>query len=352
MKQNISSSEMRSGPPLRPLMAAQTGLPSNVRRGARGLRIPWRDQVAGMLFAAPYLVGAALFLILPLCIAAYYSFCHYTMLQPPIWVGLRNYFSLLHDQSFHKALINTIIYAGASLPLTLVASVALAILLNMQVRGQAVYRTIIFLPSLVPLVATGVLWGWLLNSDKGLVNYLLAPVVRLVGHLLAATAGLVGASPRDVQSLRGLSPPVWLTDPRWAMPVIIFLSLWGIGQTVVIFLAGLQDIPRELYEAANMDGAGTFQRLRHVTLPMLSPVIFFNLIMGVIGSWQVFDLPYVMTQGGPDKTTLFYSMYVFNAGMKQLRMGAASAMAIVQLCIILLLTALAFWSARKWVHYT
>ncbi len=352
MKKNISPTEKQAPPPNAELSAARTGAASHAGGASRGLRIHRRDQAAGMLFAAPYLIGAALFLVLPLCIAVYYSFCHYTMLQPPIWVGLRNYIGLLHDQSFRKALVNTIIYAAASLPLTLAASVALAILLNMQVRGQAIYRTIIFLPSLVPLVATGVLWGWLLNSDKGLVNYLLEPVVRLVGRVLAAIVGLLGASPGEVHALRGLSPPVWLADPHWAMPVIIFLSLWGIGQTVVIFLAGLQDIPRELYEAANMDGAGTFQRLRHVTLPMLSPVIFFNLIMGVIGSWQVFDLPYVMTQGGPDKTTLFYSMYVFNAGMKQLRMGAASAMAIVQLCIILLLTAVAFWSARKWVHYT
>lgn len=352
MNANSHPTENQAKPQKTELRAAAATAPAHAQRAAGGQRVHWREQAAGMLFAAPYLVGAVLFLLMPLCIAVYYSFCHYTMLQPPIWVGLRNYFGLLHDQSFRKALVNTIIYAAASLPLTLVVSVALAILLNMQLRGQAIYRTIIFLPSLVPLVATGVVWGWLLNSDKGLVNYLLEPAVRLVGHILAGAAGLLGASPADVRALRGLSPPVWLADPHWAMPVIIFLSLWGIGNTVVIFLAGLQDIPRELYEAANMDGAGTFQRLRHVTLPMLSPVIFFNLIMGVIGSWQVFDLPYVMTQGGPDKSTLFYSMYVFSAGMKQLRMGAASAMAIVQLVIILLLTALAFWSAKKWVHYT
>ena len=311
-----------------------------------------REQVAGMLFALPYIIGVIFFLIIPLILAVYYSFCHYTMLQPPIWIGLRNYIGLLHDHSFRRAMLNTIIYAAISLPLTLALSIGLAILLNQPLRSQALYRTIIFLPSLVPLVATGVIWGWLLNSDKGLVNYLLAPLLHGIGGLLAMLFGSLGAGSSIIHSLRSLSPPVWLADPHWAMGAIIFIGLWGIGQTVVIFLAGLQDIPRELYEAANMDGACGIQRLIHVTLPMLSPVIFFNLIMGIIGSWQVFDLPYVMTQGGPDKSTLFYSMYVFSAGMRQLRMGAASAMAVIQLLIILLLTALAFWSARKWVHYS
>ncbi len=330
------------------------GTPFTTNRAGRRTAEPvrWGDQAAGMLFAAPYLAGVAIFLILPLGMAVYYSFCHYTMLQPPIWTGLQNYIGLLHDQSFRTALINTIVYAAASLPLTLVMSLGLAILLNCPIRGQAVYRTIIFLPSLVPLVAAGVIWGWLLNSDKGLVSYLLAPVLHTAGGLLAAAASWAGAGRDTVTALQRLAPPVWLADPHWAMPVIIFLGLWSIGQTVVIFLAGLQDIPHELYEAAELDGAGALQRLRHVTLPMLSPVIFFNLIMGIIGSWQVFDLPYVMTQGGPDKSTLFYSMYVFSAGMEQLRMGPACAMAMVQLFIILLLTALAFWSAKRWVHYT
>ena len=159
------------------------GTPFTTNRAGRRTAEPvrWGDQAAGMLFAAPYLAGVAIFLILPLGMAVYYSFCHYTMLQPPIWTGLQNYIGLLHDQSFRTALINTIVYAAASLPLTLVMSLGLAILLNCPIRGQAVYRTIIFLPSLVPLVAAGVIWGWLLNSDKGLVSYLLAPLLHTAG---------------------------------------------------------------------------------------------------------------------------------------------------------------------------
>ncbi len=311
-----------------------------------------REQLAGMTFAAPYIVGVALFLIFPLAMSLYYSFCNYSMLQPPLWIGWANYRHLLTDHAFHTALVNTILYAAISVPFTLALSLLLAILLNQPIRGQAIYRTIVFLPSLVPLVASALIWQWLFNADKGLINASLQPVLHNLGQdVLAPIAAAIGAEPSTIMSLRHLSPPVWLGSPHWAMAAIIFISFWGVGQTVVIFLAGLQDVPRELHEAAQIDGAGPIRRLFSITLPMLSPVIFFNLIMGIIGSWQVFDIPYVMTGGGPGRSTLFYSMYIFSAAFNELRMGPACAMAWIQLLIILFLTVLAFASARKWVYY-
>ncbi len=311
-----------------------------------------REQWVGMAFAAPYLLGMGAFLIFPLVMSLYYSFCNYGMLQPPLWVGWTNYRHLLTDQTFHTAFWNTIIYAAISVPCTLSLSLLLAIFLNMPIRGQAFYRTIVFLPSLVPLVASALIWQWMFNADKGLINAALRPVLHLLGRdMLAPLSAAAGAGHATLQSLRHISPPVWLGNPHWAMAAIIFISFWGVGQTVIIFLAGLQDVPRELHEAAAMDGAGAIRRFFNITLPMLSPVIFFNLIMGIIGSWQVFDIPYVMTNGGPGRATLFYSMYIFEAAFDQLRMGPACAMAWIQLLIILLLTALAFASARKWVYY-
>ncbi len=315
-------------------------------------RINMRDQLAGMAFATPYLVGVAVFLIFPLAMSLYYSFCNYSMLQPPLWIGWANYRHLLTDHAFHTALYNTILYAAISVPFTLALSLLLAILLNQPIRNQAIYRTIIFLPSLVPLVASALIWQWLFNADKGLINALLRPVLHFLGRdIFAPLAGILGAGPAAVAAMRNISAPVWLGSPHWAMAAIIFISFWGVGQTVVIFLAGLQDVPRELHEAAEIDGAGAFRRFCNITLPMLSPVIFFNLIMGIIGSWQVFDIPYVMTGGGPGRSTLFYSMYIFSAAFNELRMGPACAMAWIQLLIILFLTILAFASARKWVYY-
>ncbi len=304
-----------------------------------------------MAFALPFILGVAILLIMPLGLSLYYSFCHYTMLTPPIWVGDQNYRHLLSDHAFIRALINTCIFSAVSVPLSLGWSLLLALLLNLPNRLRGIYRTIVFLPSLLPLVATAVIWRWMLSPVHGPVNLLLRKPVEFIGWCAADVAKALGAAPATIGHLQNLKPPLWLSEGRWAMATIIFLSLWGVGQTVIIFLAGLGEVPQELYESAELDGAGSWRRLRHVTIPMLTPVVFFNLVMGIIGSWQIFDLPYVMTQGGPGRATLFYSMYLFEAGFQQLRMGAACAMAWVQLLIILSLTLLAFWSARKWVHY-
>jgi multiple sugar transport system permease protein len=287
---------------------------------------PWRDLATGLAFLSPWLAGFVGLLLVPIGLSFYYSLCDYSLLQPPLYVGLDNYRDLLADEVFWKSLGNTAYYAAMALPGGLLVSLGLALALNVRTAGQSVYRTIVFLPSLVPVVASAMVWLWLFNAKLGLINSVLA--------------------------MAGVEGPGWLTDPRWAMPALAIMSLWGVGHTVVIYLAGLQDVPVELYEAAAMDGAGPWRRLWHVTLPLLSPVIFFNLVMAIIQALQVFTIPYIMTPGGnPARATYFYTMYLYDNAFTYPKMGYASAMAWIQLAIILALTALAFWSARKWVHY-
>ncbi len=211
-----------------------------------------------------------------------------------------------------------------ALPAGLLVSLGLALMLNANIRGQSVYRAIIFLPSLVPAIAAAMIWLWMYNTQFGLFNYLLG-----ILHL----------------------PPVGWLGERMAMPALALMSLWGVGNTVIIYLAGLQDVPRELLEAAEIDGAGTWRRMMSVTLPFLTPVIFFNLVMGIIGTFSVFTIPYIMTQGGPNNATYFFTYFNYDQAFKFLHMGYASAIAWIQLAITLALTGIAFWSAKKWVHY-
>jgi multiple sugar transport system permease protein len=288
-------------------------------------RTELRNTAKGLAFLSPWLVGFLVFTLTPVVLSLYYSFCDYSLLQPPVWRGLENYELLARDEVFWKSLWNTLRYAVLALPAGMLVSLGLALMLNVRIRGQSVYRTIIFLPSLVPTVASAMLWLWLFNSRLGLINSFLAKL--------------------------GIDGPRWLGDVRWAMPALAIMSLWGVGHTVVIYLAGLQDVPRELYEAAEIDGAGIWGRLFNVTIPMLSPVIFFNLIMAIIGTLQVFTIPYIMTQGGPARSTYFYTMYLYDNAFTFLRMGYASAMAWMQLLMILALTAFAFWTSKRWVYY-
>ncbi|HEX8234320.1 MAG TPA: sugar ABC transporter permease [Abditibacteriaceae bacterium] len=285
----------------------------------------WAQLSNGLAFLSPWLIGFSVFTLLPIVLSFYYSLCDYTLLQKPLYTGLDNYRALAADPVFWKSLTNTGYYALMALPAGMLVSLGLALLLNADVKGQAIYRTIFFLPSLVPAVASAMLWLWLFNAKLGLINVLLGKI--------------------------GISGPQWLASQEWAMPALALMSLWGVGNTVVIYLAGLQDVPRELYEAAEIDGANPWQRLRNVTLPMISPVIFFNLVMAIIGSMQVFAVPYIMTGGGPARATYFYTMYLYDNAFNFLRMGYASAMAWVQLFIILCLTGFAFWSSKRWVHY-
>jgi multiple sugar transport system permease protein len=280
----------------------------------------------GLAFLAPWIVGLFAFTALPIVLSLYYSFCDYSLLQKPAWVGLDNYRALMGDSDFWKSLRNTFYYAAMAIPGGMMVSLGLALLLNTRIRAQAIYRTIIFLPSLVPAVASAMLWLWIYNSKLGLLNALLGAV--------------------------GIQGPGWLTEPNWAMPALAFMSIWAVGQTVVIYLAGLQDVPIELYEAAEIDGASGWRRLVHVTIPMISPVIFFNLVMALIGTFQRFTEPQIIAPGGqPARSTYFYVMYLYDNAFIYLKMGTASAMAWILLVIVVCLTGLAFWTSRRWVHY-
>ena len=287
-------------------------------------RITARDQMLGMAFASPWLIGFTVFLLLPIGMSLYYSFTLYDMNTPPVWIGPDNFRRLLGDAVFYRAVFNTLIYAACSVPLTLGGSLLLAVLLNRPVPGQGFFRTAVFLPTLTPAVAAAMIWLVMLNGKRGVVNQWLAAM-----HV----AG-----------------PAWLEDPKWIMATLVVLSLWGIGNAVVIFLAGLQDIPVELYEAAQIDGATGVSRFWHITVPMLSPVIFYNMIMGIIASWQIFTLPRILVDQKGDRAGYFYSNYIVDAAFKEQRFGDASAMAWILFLILMGLTLAVVLAGRRWVH--
>lgn len=281
----------------------------------------------GLMFCAPWLVGLSVFLIYPLFAALYYSLCDYSVLLPPVFVGFDNYVELFQDRLFWKSLWNTTFFALGSVALSVVVALTLAILLNSKVKGLAFYRTVFFLPSLMPMVAGAILWFFMYKGEGGIINTLLRQI--------------------------GINGPAWLADPSWSKPAIIFMAAWGAGNAMVIFLAGLQDVPTSLYEASIIDGANWLQRLLHVTIPMISPVIYFNVVMGIIGGFQAFAQALIMTDatGAPEQSTLFYVLQLFNVGFQDLRMGYASAMAWVLFIIILGLTYCATALSKRWVTY-
>lgn len=297
-------------------------MPARTRRGGQERR----NLRNGLLFASPWIFGFLVFTLYPIAASLYYSFCAYSGLSAPRWIGLENYREMfLADDVFWKALWNTVYMVVIALPLGLASALGLAILLNQKVRGINVYRTIYYLPSLVPTVAASILWLWLFNPEIGLINTLLAHV--------------------------GVSGPAWLGDPAWSKPALVLMGVWGAGGGVIIYLAGLQDVPASLYEAASLDGAGAWSRFWNVTLPMISPVIFFNLIMGIIGMFQYFTQAYVMTGGGPQDSTMFYALRLFGSAFVDWRMGYASAMAWVLFAVTLLCSLVAMRTSARWVYY-
>jgi multiple sugar transport system permease protein len=280
----------------------------------------------GLLFISPWLIGFCAFRLYPFLASLYYSFTFYTVLKPPTFIGLDNYRKLLlEDVRFHTAVFNTFYYAIFAVPLGTVVGLLLAMLLNMHVRALALYRTIFYLPSITPAVAVSIVWLWIFNPQVGIMNFLL--------------------------SLAGIKGPGWLGDPAWAKPALIVMSLWGVGGAVVIYLAALQDVPQELYEAAAIDGANEIQKILHITLPMISPVILFNVVIGLIGAFQYFTQAYVMTGGGPADATLFFSLYLYLSAFQFFRMGYAAAMAWILFLIIVLITALVFRLSGRLVYY-
>jgi multiple sugar transport system permease protein len=290
--------------------------------GPRGIK----RQTAGFLFVLPWLIGFLVFTAGPMLTSLYLSFTKYD-LSSMEWVGAKNYQRLLTEEPlFWKSLQITFTYAFISVPLGIIGSLALALLLNQRVRGQRLFRTIFYLPAVVPSVASSLLWLWIFNSDYGLLNW---------------TLGLFGFSGAE-----------WLSDEKFTLGALIIMSLWGIGGgRMVIFLAGLQGISESYYEAARLDGASAWQQFRFVTVPQLSPVIFFNLILGFIGAFQVFTQAYIMTGGGPNNATLFYALMLFRNAFEFFKLGKASAMAWILFLILLVITAIQFWGSKRWVHY-
>jgi multiple sugar transport system permease protein len=288
-----------------------------------------RKLVAGLAFSSPWLIGLSVFMVYPLLAALYYSLCDYSVLLPPVFVGLDNYVELFQDKLFWKSLWNTTFFALGSVGLGTCMALLLAILLNSKVKGLGFYRTVFFLPSLMPMVAGTLLWFIMYAGQGGIINTLLAQI--------------------------GITGPAWLSDPHWAKIALIFMAVWGMGNSMVIFLAGLQDVPMSLYEASIIDGANWLQRLTNVTLPMISPVIYFNVVMGTIGGFQAFAQSLVMTGtsgvGAPEQSTLFYVLQLYSVGFLDMRMGYASAMAWVLFIIILALTFAATRLSKRWVTY-
>lgn len=294
------------------------------RTSLRSLRR--REAWFGYLFAAPWLLGFFGLTLGPMLASLVLSFSDYTLVAPPHAVGLTNYDQLFrHDALFWTSIGNTLYYTVFTVPLSLVVALFLALLLNQPVRGVRVFRTIFYLPAVTSSVAVVLLWGWLLNPNVGLVN-------------------------RGLNAL-GLPGPGWFSSETWSKPGLILLALWSVGQGMVVYLAGLQAVPQTFYEAAAIDGAGPVRRFWHITLPGISPTIFFNMILSIIASFQVFTPAFVLTQGGPLNSTLFYVLYMFQQGFQYLHMGYATAMAWVLLAIVLLITLVQFAFSGRWVYY-
>jgi multiple sugar transport system permease protein len=309
-----------------------TPRPSSVARFWRRLRRG--DGLVALAFASPWIIGFCWFQLYPILASLYYSFTAYNILRPPIFVGLANYQNLFtRDPLFLKALTNTAIFTLISVPLGLAVALILALLLNRDIPARPLFRAIFYFPAIIPSVATGILFILILNTQGGLLNVMLNTI--------------------------GLPALPWLTSPSWAMPALILLSLWSIGPVIVIFLAGLQDVPRALYEAAQLDGAGPLELVRSVTLPMISPVILFNLVIGLIAALQTFALPFVLfankqdanSIGGPLNAALMYSVQLYSVAFQQFKMGYAAAMAWVLTVIVFTLSMVALRLSGRFVHY-
>lgn len=309
-------------------MATTTTTISHTRPYRRWSPAVRRDLTNGLLFISPWLVGLLAFTLYPMMASLYYSFTDYNVLEPAILVGLSNYRELLLvDHLFWTAVKNTLIFAAMSLPVNIVVSVGLALLLNLKVRGMSIYRTVFYLPSIFPAVVTALLFRWIFNPQFGLINALFNQV--------------------------GLPTIGWLTDPTWSKPSLLLIGLWGIGGSMVIYLAALQDVPQHLYEAAELDGAGALTKTFYITLPMITPAIFFNLVLGTIEVFQSFTFVYVLTngEGTPLDTLLFYGLLLYRNAFAYLQMGYASAMAWLLTLFILGITLVIFGSSGRWVYY-
>ncbi len=290
-----------------------------------GLTLSQRRILNGYIFISPFILGFILWFLIPALVAAYLTFHRWNLISPPQFVGLANIERLFVDPLLPQSLKATFLYTVLSVPLGLVLSFFLALLINTKVRGIALFRTIYYLPSIVPAVANALLWAWMFNTEFGLINV----VVR----------GLGG------------SKIAWLQEPSWAIPAFVLLSLWGVGGSMIIFLAGLQGIPEIYYEAAEIDGAGRMEKMLYVTLPLMSPIIFFNLVIGFINSFQVFVIGYLVTNGGPQNSTLFLVLYIYRTAFQSQNMGYAATLSWLLFFILLALSFVVFRYVGRRIYY-
>jgi multiple sugar transport system permease protein len=296
----------------------------------RHLSLEKRRWLWAYAFISPWLIGFLIFTLGPMLISLYYSFTNFNIIETPVWTGLDNYHKVFfEDPLFWHALKKTLYFAALALPLGLAFGFFLAVLLNQDVPGVNLWRTMFFLPSVIAGVAVAILWVRIFNPQVGILN-----------PFLENTLGIQ-------------NPPGWLSDPEWAIPSLVLISLWGIGGSMIIYLAGLQGIPTTLYEVAKIDGANSWQRFRFVTLPLMTPVIFYNLVLGLIASFQYFTEVYVATggDGGPVRSTLVYNLYLYQTAFRFFDMGYASALAWILFLIVLGATVLVFRSSSMWVYY-
>jgi len=286
-----------------------------------------RNQICGLLFAGPAILGFVLFTLGPMVVSFVYSLTDYSVFKNALhFIGLRNYIRMFSgaDPFFYKSLKATFLYVVMAVPCFIAFSFALAMLLNAKIKGVAFFRTVFYLPSIVPVVASAMIWMWMYNPDLGLINSLLKAV--------------------------GLPTSLWLFSEKMVIPSIVFMGMWSTGGTMVIFLAGLKSIPEHYYEAVEIDGGSGWRKFIHITVPMMTPTIFFNTVMGLIGTFQVFSEPYILTNGGPNDASLFYVFYIWREAFRNSSMGYASALAWVLFVIILIFTVFIFKSS-KWVYY-
>jgi len=293
----------------------------------RSLRVRLRRWV-GLVFIAPWIVAFVMFEAIPILSGFYHSFTDWSATGTATrFVGWANYReALTRDPLFQKSVYNTIYYIGFSVPLGILTAFILALLLNRPIRGTTLYRTIYYLPSVVPTVAASIVWIFIFETRRGILNFAL--------------------------ELLGFPPIRWLSDPTWAKPALIIMSLWGIGSTMVIYLAGLQGIPQELYEAAEVDGATGWYKLIRITVPLMTPTIFFNLVMNLVSAFQVFNSAFIITGGGPFNSTLFYMLHLYNNAFRYFRMGYASALAVLLFLVVFGLTLFVYRTSDRWVYYS
>jgi multiple sugar transport system permease protein len=296
---------------------------------ARRSRRAAREALVGFAFISPWILGFLLFTLGPMLVSLYLSFTRYNIVQAPRWVGLENFVTAFTgaDRLFYSSIGRTAYFAALVVPLGILASLGLAVLLNRRLRGTTLFRTVFFLPTLTPIAASAILWVWLFHPEVGPINYLLGRI--------------------------GIAGPRWLGSTEWAIPSMVLIALWGSagGSRMIIFLAGLQGVPDELYDAASIDGAGALQRFRHVTLPMLSPVILFNLVLAFIGAFQTFALAMMSTEGGPAYATWFYLLHLYTTAFKSLQMGYGAALAWIFFLLVVGFTYLQLRASVRWVYY-